>query len=162
MSATDPKLNSIQVPTLSFHQPALVDTNALLKSAIQKLPPEVRSDVVLRCDELAHLQCPEDHIEKAFTQLLQMIVAEKAMDAKLYLYIKCSAENKKEKETIPNELQRFSIQFHTNITAHAAWMQAAEQRINGIASLLLPFGGSFLVNQLKNSGCIFCISLPGK
>ena len=164
MSALNPKLSRTAVgqPTPVNTLANLADTNHLLQKAIQKLPTEIRSDIVLRCDELAKLQITADAMEAAFTQLLQMIVEEREPGVKLFLHITCSHENKGEQEAITNRLSRFLIQFHTNLTPHAAWMQDAESRINRIASTLLPFGGSLQVNQLKNSGCVFCIALPGK
>lgn len=164
MPVTDlsPNRTQEQHTTLIQSPDALVDTNALLQKAIQQLPPEVRNGMVLRCDELPRLRVNEETIEETFMQLLQMIVAERTAGAKLYLYITCSPENKKEKEAILSGPERFFIQFHTNINPHETWMRKAEHNINSIASLLLPFGGSLLVNKLKNSGCVFCISLPGK
>jgi len=145
-----------------FPQATLVDTNLVLRKAIKKLSPEIRKEVVLRCDELVRLQCAEENIEEAFTQLLQLIADAKPSDKKLFLHITCFQETKKEKETIAPGLQRYVIQFHTNVSLPVGGMQEAEFRINNIASLLPPFGGSLQVNQLKNSGCVFSISLPGK
>lgn len=146
----------------TFSPAKLVDTNSVLRKAIQKLSPEVRSEVVLRCDELVQLQCSEENIEKVFSQLLQLITGAKPAEKKLFLHITCFKEMKKEKETIALGLKRYIIQFHTNVTLHSPWIQEAENRISTIASLLPPFGGSLQVNQLKNSGCVFSISLPGK
>ena len=162
MPATDPRTNKngIKKPA-TLHSPmTFVETNTLLKRAIQKLPVEVKNEIVLRCDELARLQGTEESIEKAFTLLLQMIADERDMGKKLFLHITCAKQ--KNEEDAPAGLQRFFVQFHANLTLHASWMLQAEGRINTIASLLLPFGGSLVVNQLKNSGCVFCITLPGK
>jgi hypothetical protein len=145
-----------------FSQAKLVDTNLVLRKAIQKLSPEVRNEVVLRCDELVQLQCSEENMDKAFTQLLQLIADAKPSDKKLFLHITCFQEGKKEKETIALGLRRYTIQFHTNVSLHAAEAHEVEYCINNIASLLPPFGGRLQVNQLKNSGCVFSISLPGK
>ena len=158
------RLNKTQseYSTTFFSQVTLVDTNMILRKAIQKLSPEIRNEVVLRCDELVRLQCAEENIDLAFTQLLQLIADAKPSDKKLFLHITCFQETRKEKETIALGLQRYTIQFHTNVSLHAAGAQEVEYRINSIASLLPPFGGSLQVNQLKNSGCVFSISLPGK
>lgn len=144
-----------------FSPATFVDTNKVLRKAIQTLSPDLRNEVVLRCDDMAHLQGVEENIEQAFTQLLQLIAAEKATDKKLFLHITCFHDDKAPEETIDNGLQRYIVQFHTNISLSVTWLQEAESRINGIASLLLPFG-KLQVNQLKNSGCVFSISLPGK
>ena len=148
-------------PAVCFSPAKLVDSNFLLQKAIQKLSPEVRSEVVLRCDELVQLQCSEESSEKVFSQLLQLIAKAKPVDRKLFLHITCFPESK-EGKTIAFGLKRYIIQFHTNISLHSEGTQEAEKEINTIASLLVPYGGSLQVNQLKNSGCVFSISLPGK
>jgi len=163
MSALQPQHNTGAQKPVPVSTPAtFVDTNVLLQKTIQRLPSSIRSGIVLRCDELARLQISEEAMEKAFSQLLQMIIEERETGTKLFLHITCSKEKKQEQETTSDQFSRFLIQFHTNLKPHAAWMQEAESRINNIASLLTPFGGSLLVNQLKNSGCVFVISLPGK
>jgi hypothetical protein len=165
MSANDSqRLNQklSDYPATLFSPLTLVDANTVLCKVIQKLSPRFKNDVVLRCDELAQLQGSEQNIENAFSQLLQLIEEEKPLDKKLFLHITSFIDRSNDKSTIGQGLQRYIIQFHTNISLHAAWMQEAEYRINGIASLLLPFDGSLQVNQLKNSGCVFSISLPGK
>jgi uncharacterized protein YdiU (UPF0061 family) len=163
MSVTDPRLNKTEVdkPAPLYSSSTFVDANALLQKAIQKLPSEVRSGIILRCDELAHLQGTQEEIEKVFTQLLEMIVKEKEANKKLFLHITCSKENKAEKAT-SSAVQRFRIQFHANLSPHAAWMQKAEKQMDSIAALLVQHNGSLQVNQFKNSGCVFCITLPGK
>ncbi|HYO20889.1 MAG TPA: hypothetical protein VER36_00700 [Flavisolibacter sp.] len=160
MPAIDPKPDqtSIKKPATLHLATTFVDTNGLLKSAIQQLPAELRSEIVLRCDELALLQGSEEAIGTAFSQLLQMIIDEREAGKKLFLHITCA----KQTEAMLTGGQRFLIRFHANITLHASWMEEADRRINSIASLLLPYGGSLLVNQLKNAGCVFCITLPGK
>jgi hypothetical protein len=163
MSASDPRLHprGPANPAAPFKLPVFVNTNAVLRKAIQQLPPAVRQQVILRCDELAQLQIAEDVLEKAFVQLLAMIAGEKA-DSKLFLHITCQREKVQEQQAKQGPGGRFIIQFHTNLTPPAAWLQAAEQRTSSVAELLLPYGGSLVVNQLKNSGCVFSITLPGK
>jgi hypothetical protein len=151
MSAPESRLNKARtVRPAPLHAPAIfANANALLQKAIQQLPPVVRSAMVLRCDELARLQISEEALLQAFTQLLQMIVEERA-DGKLFLHITCAKEKEPGNEQKSRMLSRFRVQFHTNLTPHAAWMKEAERRTDNIASLLLPFGGSLLVNQLRN------------
>ena len=148
-------------PPVCFTPANLVDTNLLLKEAIQKLSPEIRGEVVLRCDELVQLQCSYDCCEKTFTFLLQLVAKAKPVDKKLFLHITCFPQSK-DNETIGLGLKRYIIQFHTNISLHAEGLPEMEKQISKIASLLVPHGGSLQVNQLKNSGCVFSISLPGK
>ena len=157
MSAPDPRMNrpALARPAPLHSLAVYANAGAVLQKAIQQLSPAERSSIILRCGELAHLQISEEALEKAFAQLLQLIVADRA-DAKLFLHITCSKEKDQETRSC------FLVQFHTNLTPHAAWMQEAERRTNSIALLLQPFGGRLVVNQLKNSGCVFAIALPGK
>jgi hypothetical protein len=162
MSAPKSRLNPAGARSSApLYVPAtLVDTNALLQAAIRQLSPAARADIVLRCDELARLKASAAPLENAFAQLLQMIVAEREPESKLFLHITCAKD--KTVETSRDGISRFLIQFHTNLSLHATWMQETEANINHIASLLLPYGGKLTVNQLKNTGCVFIISLPGK
>ena len=70
-------------PPVCFTPANLVDTNLLLKEAIQKLSPEIRGEVVLRCDELVQLQCSYECCEKTFTYLLQLVAKAKPVDKKI-------------------------------------------------------------------------------
>ena len=163
MSAPDSRLNR---PGMARPSPlhtfvAFVDAGAVLQKAIQRLAPFEKSGIILRCDELARLQISEQALLQVFTQLLQMIISERA-DVKLFLHITCAKEQKPDQAAKTQVASYYLIQFHTNLTPHAAWMREAESRTNSIASLLQPFSGRLVVNQLKNSGCVFVIALPGK
>ena len=148
-------------PATYFSPATLVDTNVILQRAIQKLPPELRNEVVLRCDELVHLQCSEEDSENLFTQLLRFIAKGKPLEKKLFLHITCFPDGA-ETAAATFGLKRFKLQFHSNSSLHTEGTQEAEKQINSLAAILVPYSGSLQVNQLKNSGCVFSISLPGK
>jgi hypothetical protein len=95
-----------------------------------------------------------------FSGLLQLILKEKENVAKLFLHIHCTEEEID--SNTPQGLKQFSIQFNTNMTPCADRIQQSDQQFNEVAGILQKNGGSLLLNQLKNSGCIFSVSLPGK
>jgi hypothetical protein len=164
MSLPDSGRNNVEKrkPALVHQAMTVVDTNLLLQKAIQQLPQTVKNAIILRCDELARLQISEEALEKAFVHLLQMITEGRETDVKLFLHITCSAERKHEREKGAASISRYKIQFHTNSCPLAGRIKEAERRMDSIASLLLPFDGSLEVNQLKHSGSVFIITLPGK
>lgn len=141
--------------TSDHTQLPVIDINVILKRLIQQLPAAVRSTLVLRCDELPKIYGPEENVQKVLSELLQ-IITEKAASKTLYLHITCNIEDApEEKEGI------FLLRFHTNLTPNE-WLESNNEKVNRIAALLTPFGGRVQINQLKNSGCIFVLSLPRK
>ena len=138
----------------------LVNTNAVLQKVLQRLNPEDRSKIALRCDDLPVLEGTEEDFEKVFSGLLQLILKNKPNGAKLFLHIHCT-EEEIDPQT-PKGLKQFSIQFNTNIIPCADWLQKRDQQFNEVAGIVQKNRGSLLLNQLKNSGCLFSVSLPGK
>ena len=161
MSPAESPRNSVtkrQPASLQEATPA-VNSSQLLQKAIQQLPSEVKNSIILRCDLLARLQISEEALEKVFVQLLEIITEDIKTDEKLFLHITCSVvSSAEEKSTV----SRYNIQFHTNASPFASSVQQVEQKMNSIVSLLSPFHGSLEINQLKNSGSVFIICLPGK
>jgi hypothetical protein len=161
MSLSDSHRNNVEKrqPAPLRNATVAVDSYQLLQKAIQQLPLEIRNSIILRCDLLARLQISEEALEKVFVQLLEIITEDIKTDDKLFLHITCSAASKGEERSAAS---RYNIQFHTNASPFASSVQQVEQKMNLIVSLLSPFQGSLEINQLKNSGSVFIIGLPGK
>ena len=138
----------------------LVNTNAVLQRTLQRLNAEERNTIALRCDELPVLEGSEEDFEAVFSGLLQLILQEKENVATLFLYIHCTTEEIHSQSQ--QGLKQISIQFNTNITPCADWLHQSDQQFKEVAGILQKHGGNLLLNQLKNSGCIFSVSLPGK
>ena len=155
-----PPVSSTQESTQDKAAQGLVNTNAALQKALQQLPVRERSEMILRCDDLPLVNGTEATYEKAFCILLQLILGEKKKLPAVFLHIHCTAEEIDSSR--PTELKQFSIQFNTNIAATANWLKQHEQEITDAKTLLQQNGAALLVNQLKFTGCIFSISLPGK
>jgi hypothetical protein len=140
----------------------LVNANTILRKALHNLTPEVRSNLVLRCDELPLVKITEECLENAFTELLSLIISNRSTDTKLFLHISCIQETEPGNNTgVKDGNHRYQVQFHSNTSPYTEWLPKNQQQINSIAASLVPAGGSLVVNHLKNSGCIFCIALPG-
>ncbi|HEU4902211.1 MAG TPA: hypothetical protein VFT06_05440, partial [Flavisolibacter sp.] len=58
----------------SASERCLVNTNAVLQKALQRLTAEQRSTIALRCDDLPVVQGTEKDFELVFSSLLQTIL----------------------------------------------------------------------------------------
>ena len=132
-----------------------IDTNAILSRIIQRLPSGKRNAIILRCDDLPQISAPEANVFEAFSALIELITGRREKKT-LYLYIFSTTV-----KTAFEKTERLLFHFNTNL-APDEWLESDNQKVNNIAALLTPFGGSVTINQLKNSGCIFILSLPGK
>jgi hypothetical protein len=137
----------------------LVNTNALIQKALQKIAAEDRGSVIFRCDDLPLVQGSEEDFETVFSKLLTIILQKKSSTSKLFLHIYCSSEDN---EVMATGIKPFTIQFHTNSNPGVNWMQLHEQQINELVVRLQKHSARLVVNQLKNGGCIFSISIFGK
>ncbi|WP_121356530.1 hypothetical protein [Flavisolibacter nicotianae] len=138
----------------------LVNTNAIFKKALAQFSKDLRKGIALRCDDLPAVQGAEADFEAVFSLLLQTILQRRANVSRLFLHVHCTSEDIDTDNAAG--LKQFSIQFNTNISPCADWLQQNEQQLTNVAAILLRNGGRLLVNQLKTTGCIFSVSLPGK
>ena len=130
----------------------VVDTNTVLQSALQLLPAKSRSQMNLRCEELPPIGGNLETLERLFRQLLQLITTEKeGNETKLYLHIKNAPSP---------EASFVLIQFHTNWPAGQNWPNKDQEK--NLSEMVSSMGGNLTVNQLKNTGSIYALLLPGK
>lgn len=156
MSLPDPRLNNVEkrkaAPAVNTTR--FADANLVLQKAVQLLPQNFRSAIILRCDELAHLRISEETLQDVFSHILDLITEAREPETKLFLHVTCSKDK--------TAGFRYQVQFHTNLTPMAGRLEETERRINAILALLLPFDGNLTVTQLRNSGSVFSLTLPGK
>lgn len=134
------------------------NANTILQSIIQQLEAEDRKAIVLRCDELPLLRGSEEEIEIIFSGLLQMILQIKHSVTQLFLHINYKTD---EQDSLNNSgRKQYTIQFNTNISPCADWMQLNGQQLTGIAAIVQELNGSLAVGEAQ--GCLFSLSFPGK
>lgn len=134
------------------------NANTVLQSIIQQLEAEDRKVVVLRCDELPLLRGPEKEMKIIFSGLLQMILQKKSSVTQLFLHINC----KTGEQDLPNifSVKQYTIQFNTNISPCADWMQLNAPQLTGINAIVQELNGSLAVGEAQ--GCLFSLTFPGK
>lgn len=114
--------------------------------------------MVLRCDELPHLKGTEEELERIFSALLQMILHQKETVSQLFLHV--HAKTALQETVSMTGSTYYIIQFNTNITPCAGWMQNNEKQLTDIQTILDKYNGSLQLAEAQ--GCIFSFSLPGK
>lgn len=134
------------------------NANTILQSIIQQLEADDRKAIILRCDELPLLLGTEEEIETIFSRLLQMILQKKNSVTQLFLHINCKTDG----QDSLNDFSRkqYTIQFNTNISPCADWMQLNGRQLTGIAAIVQELNGSLVVGEAQ--GCLFSLSFPGK
>ncbi|MDQ6609630.1 MAG: hypothetical protein M3Y85_07400 [Bacteroidota bacterium] len=164
MPAIKPRLISPTIrSSFAGSSTGFCNTNLVLQKAVFNLDAGLKNSLFLRCDELPFVQCEEGIIKKTITQVLQLIADKKDGQTKLYLHVNAIAEPEEQSTNSKQKnLTRYKLRFHTNITLTKEWLKMAEQKLTNINALLLPYDGNLSVTQLKNSGCIFTMSVPGK
>ena len=139
------QLKSMPVPASAA---SLTDTNKVWQATIKRLTPDVRTAMVLRCEELPFVLINEDLLTKAFSILLQLITKELSADAKLYLLISASMPQTEDIDlALPIGYQRSFIQLQTNIPFSGKEVKAHHGEVDQIKNLIQPFGGEFTITQ---------------
>lgn len=141
-----------------------ISLNNVTQLALQRLQLEYgKPDIIVRCQALPQIEADKHNIEKAFDDMIRMIIRHPPMGTRLYLYINCEEEHKEEGGAALIKMnKRYRISFHTNVCTDEAWKAANEKTIEGCRELLAQYGAGFTVNEIKSTGCLFSISLLGK
>ena len=135
-----------------------VDASAVLHRMLHRLNGGERREMVLRCDELPLLQGTEKELELIFSALLQMVLHRKETVSQLFLHIHSKTALQ---ETVSmTGSTYYLIQFNTNITPCADWIQNNRKQLTEIETILEKYNGSLHLAEAQ--GCIFSFSLPGK
>ncbi len=158
MSITDfpiPEKNSEQITINPF---ALLSLNQVLRESLQ--PLYANSSIVIRCESLPSVYGQYDELLRLFSMMLNLITSEPPAGPKLFLYVDCD-QGVTEPE-LEAGLRRFIIKFYTNITTGEAWREKNKNILSGCESIVSLHKGTFQVNNISHTGCLFAISLAGK
>ena len=119
--------------------------------------------VVVRCEQLPHIEGNREEIGKLFDSMISMIVNSMAAGSKLFLHIDCE-----EVTIVPEELpgtsekNAFQIRFYTNSAIDEAWKESHAQALLRCQLIAAGHHGSFTLNHLRQTGCLFSLTIPGK
>ncbi|HEX2608117.1 MAG TPA: hypothetical protein VHK91_12090 [Flavisolibacter sp.] len=126
----------------------------IVREAIQQAQSN-RKDLMLvfRCEALPSISCNAMLIKDLLHRLIDLILAEGQADSRLFLYINSIGGADQEPLT---------LEFHTNIKAGPEWCEHNGPAIQTCLQLASDLEAGLLVNEIKNTGCIFSLSFPVK
>jgi hypothetical protein len=140
------------------------DLNVLVKGVIEQKKGEINAcQAIVRCDELPQVAGGEKELTVLFDCLFSMILQHPPLKSKVFIYLKCQEHIG---EAIPISARErymlYELCFFTNIMADLAWHQLYAHQLNKCKMACREMRGVFMSEQIKNTGCVFTLRLPGK
>ena len=160
-SIDDPISNIHKNP--NYSEPRYTNLNEVMQQSLQRFQSGIRNlNLIVRCEDLPVIEADRKAMAKVFSSLVQMIIQHPPHGSKLYLYVDCEEESREQDPETHYISKRYFIRFHTNITTSEEWKAEYRRVLEECASVLKQFGAGLTVNEIKNTGCLFSISLSGK
>lgn len=142
----------------------VVDLNGILQGTLQRYGAAIRAqNLVLRCQALPRVEGDAGQLSRLFDGLVGAILSHPPAGARFLLHVDCGEERNPgviDLSLAPGQ-RRYCIQFHTNVTVTEEWKAVHGQFIADSTAIIAQQNGTFKVNEIKNTGCLFAISLPG-
>jgi hypothetical protein len=146
-----------------FENLDLIDLNPVMQQALRRMQRSGRHlEVIVRCEHLPVMNTVRADMEAVFSSLVSIIGEKAATDCRRFLYIGCSEEHKDISADLTNGYKRFLLQFHSNVSTDARWKEVHSDVLESCSQLLKKFQADLTVYEVKNTGCLFSISLLGK
>jgi len=164
MSAFDSAFPNREYNTLSKKHPAgLLSLNDILKESLKKAQAQAENvQLIVRCELLPLIKAGQEDMTRLFDYLLSTILNH-AGNSRLFLHVDCDKDSDELMDlTLEKGFQRYTIKFYTNITTHDNWKLINNQALINCGQILSRHNGFFFVNDIRSTGCLFSISLPGK
>jgi hypothetical protein len=158
-------VKDISVPGKEFdlsRQPgplSSVSLNDILEKSMNRARVANAADIIVRCESLPFLNGHEPDFTELFDLLVGLIIKKSNVNATVFLHVNC------DEETVTGGLQNIkaryhNIRFHTNFSADEEWKQQNKMQLSRCNEIISNYDGSFMVNNISNTGCLFFISLP--
>lgn len=141
----------------------LVNLRAIIASDFSRIEEKInRLRAIIRCDVLPWVQENEISYSKLFQILIGTIVDHPPAASKLFIYIRCEKQNNEVLDMSEHDFELFKISIHTNIDTDEHWLQLYQQKIEAIKNSYGMAGSTFNYNVIKNTGCLYSITVAGK
>ncbi len=158
MSITDFPIPEKNSDKIIINPIALLSLNQVLRESMQ--PLHDNPSMVIRCEALPSINGQYDELLRLFTMMLELITSEPPAGPKLFLYVDC--DQGITEPGLDEGYRQYIIKFYTNITTGEAWKEKNKNILSGCESIVSHHKGSFQVNNISHTGCLFAISLAGK
>jgi hypothetical protein len=162
MSAKDASTQNRNFITIKDPHPAvMLSLNEIFKESMKKAHAGQQGlNLIMRCESLPLVKAQRGEMETVFTTLIRLILQHPVTGSKRFLYIDC--EERIQKQQLQKDQKQYLIKFHTNGSTNDNWKEANRVSIDKCEKILSAHHGSLTVNNIDHTGCLFCISLPGK
>lgn len=160
MSATDSTLSS-QGHDIApdVHLVTLLPLNDLFKESMRQAQVRCGTGAIaLRCEPLPIVRGNREEMIQLFDALAGSIFSARPTGSKFFLHVDCTQAD----EAAGDGFREVQIRFHTNITSDAAWRKANEAALANCTRILTLHGAGLAVREVKDNGCLFSITIPGK
>lgn len=169
---TQPPLNTGMPVTIfdkdltgNFYVEEDIDLNEVVQSALQKSSGDRKDWLILRSDKLPLVCGSRYQVAQLFEAIVSMIINHPPANSKLFLYIKCVAEER-DPEVLDLRLSpgygMYQLHFYTNITTGSDWQLVYKDQLVSCGLTAQDYKGSFAFHPISNTGCLFSLTLPGK
>jgi hypothetical protein len=119
--------------------------------------------LVVRCEQLPHMEGNREEIGRLFDSMISMMVNPVPEGSKLFLHIDCQEVSFVSGEQHElSEKNAFQIRFYTNSAIDEAWKEVHAQALLRCQLIAAGHHGSFTLNHLRQTGCLFSLTIPGK
>jgi hypothetical protein len=140
-------------------QASTVYLNDVFRESLKKARSERAVDVIIRCDSLPFIPGTKKYFSELFDALIGLIFDMSDAASKAFLYVGCEEESGT--TGLQNRIYRnYNIRFHTNFSTGDEWRRKNAAQLSRCNEIISNYGGSFIVNTIKNTGCLFLITLP--
>jgi hypothetical protein len=166
MPVTDPaipdKKHELKNPASHIQ---VVSLNEVFKDALNQVQGQMSNvNLVIRCESLPSIEGNPEDLQLLFRTLVNVIFdSARNANTKLFLHIDCAVEHTDLSDSTGEEnLKKYLIKFHTNITSNQHWEKANERDLGRCREILSKHNGIFVVNGVGGNGCLFTMTVPGK
>ena len=158
MSTTDFPIPEKKPETKHTHTLPMLSLNDAIRESMPAL--HEHPGLVMRCEHLPQVRGHQDELVRFFYLLIRLIINNKPPVPKLFLYVDCD-EGRKDL-MLESGFKKYIIRIHTNITTSDAWKEMNDHILSGCKKIIADHQGELQINNIKNTGCLFAISLAGK
>lgn len=157
MSVTESTQNNSALDAVNYIPLDFLSLNDLFNERFRKAQTRLEQlNLIVRCESLPRITGNREEITLLIDTLLSMILQQPPVGSKLFLYVDC------EEMRNGKEAGRYLIKFHTNLTTNDVWKEVNREELALCERIVARHDGTFSVNNISNTGCLFSLFLPGK
>ena len=136
-----------------------VSLNDIFRESMKKVRAECPVDIIVRCESLPFIPGVETHFSELFDNLIGLIFDMSGMANRLFLFVECEEETGSS-GPFDQIYRDYVIRFHSNFSTSDEWKQNNAVRLSRCNEIISNYQGSFIVNTINNTGCLFLIRVP--